>query len=109
MFVFKVDVLINSVGVSLNLRNGIVSQKLVEKAGKSVQDECKENYKNGINIGEIAITSKGDMICQQIFHVALYTNFVCDGNISTEVSLFGVSFNLTNIISTQANRPTIKV
>ncbi|CAG2222956.1 PARP10_14_15 [Mytilus edulis] len=81
----KVDVLINSVGVSLNLRNGIVSQKLVEKAGKSVQDKCKENYKNGINIGDIAITSAGHMICQKIFHVALYINFVCDGNISTEI------------------------
>lgn len=109
MFVFKVDVLINSVGVSLNLRNGIVSQKLVEKAGKSVQDECKKKYKNGINIGDIAITSAGHMICQKIFHVALYTYWVCDGNISTEVSLFGVSLNLTNIISTQVNRQTIKV
>ncbi|CAC5395812.1 unnamed protein product [Mytilus coruscus] len=81
----KVDVLINSVGVSLDLSNGIVSAKLVKIAGKSVQDECYVKYKNGINIGDIAITSPGNMICKEIFHVALYTYWVCDGNISAEI------------------------
>ncbi|CAC5395808.1 PARP10_14_15 [Mytilus coruscus] len=81
----KVDILINSVGASLDLSNGIVSEKLVKIAGKSVQDECYKKYKNGINIGDIAITSPGNMKCKRIFHVALYRYWVFDGNISAEI------------------------
>ncbi|XP_063410544.1 uncharacterized protein LOC134693634 [Mytilus trossulus] len=80
-----VDVIINSVGVSLNLSNGIVSKQLVKEACKSIQEECKRNYKNGINIGGIAITSAGDKCFKWIFHVALYTYWVNDGNISAEI------------------------
>ncbi|XP_052083507.1 uncharacterized protein LOC127720795 [Mytilus californianus] len=81
----KVDVLVNSVGALLDLSNGIVSKKLLKIAGNVVQDECNKTYKKGINIGEIAITSPGNMKCKKIFHVALYVYWVSDGNISVEI------------------------
>lgn len=79
-----------------------MSKQLVKEAGKSVQEECKTMYKNGINIGDIAITSGWDLVFTWIFHVALYTYWINDGNISAEVSLFSISFNLTNMIETKA-------
>lgn len=62
-----------------------MSKKLVKMAGDIVQNECKKKYKEGINIGDIAITSPGNMKCRTIFHVALYKYWVFDGNISIEV------------------------
>lgn len=78
-----------------------MSKQLVKEAGKSVQEECRKFYKNGINIGDIAITSAGDKIFKWIFHVALYTYWVNDGNISAEVSLLSIAHNLNNMIGTR--------
>lgn len=95
IIIFQVDVIVNSVGADLNLQNGIVSKKLVDKAGTTIQDECNAKYKDdGINIGEIAVTNAGKLQCQKIFHVALYTRFVSNGSLSIEVHIF---VNFSNI------------
>jgi O-acetyl-ADP-ribose deacetylase (regulator of RNase III) len=44
---------------------------LLSAAGDVIQAECEQNYPNGIQDGEIAITSGGQLSCKAIYHGAL--------------------------------------
>jgi O-acetyl-ADP-ribose deacetylase (regulator of RNase III) len=57
----QVDVIVNSVSANLDLQKGFVSKELVEKAGDTIQKECINQHKEGIDIGNIAVTSAGNL------------------------------------------------
>lgn len=65
------DVIVNSSHRSLDLSKGRASKALLEAAGDGIQTECRTNYPNGIQDGEIAITSGGQLLCKAIYHGAL--------------------------------------
>ncbi|XP_061184934.1 uncharacterized protein LOC133192948 [Saccostrea echinata] len=67
----QVDVIVNSNGSDLDLSKGRASKALLSAAGFGIQVECQQNYPNGIQDGEIAITSGGQLSCQAIYHGAL--------------------------------------
>lgn len=66
----QVDVIVNSSNSSLDLKKGRASKALLGAAGDVIQTEC-EKYPNGIQDGEIAITSGGQLSCKAIYHGAL--------------------------------------
>lgn len=67
-----VDVIVNSSSPNLKLDNRPgLSQSLLEVAGQSLQDDCDENYPNGIKPGEVAITDGYNLKCQKVFHGTL--------------------------------------
>lgn len=66
----QVDVIVNSSNSSLDLKKGRASKVLLGAAGDVIQTEC-EKYPNGIQDGEIAITSGGQLSCKAIYHGAL--------------------------------------
>ncbi|XP_041355431.1 protein mono-ADP-ribosyltransferase PARP14-like [Gigantopelta aegis] len=68
---FKVDVIVNSTGNRLNLSEGPISKIILEAAGSSIQEECKNNYPNGIESWGVAVTSGGNITCKQIYHICL--------------------------------------
>ena len=82
----QVDVIVNSVSASLDLQKGFVSKELVKKAGNTIQKECNDQHEEGIDIGCIAVTSAGNLKNhKKIFHVALYTSWIFNGNLSIQV------------------------
>ena len=90
----QVDVIVNSVSANLDLQKGFVSKELVEKAGDTIQKECINQHKEGIDIGNIAVTSAGNLKNHQnIFHVALYTSWIFNGNLSIQVNYCEIIFN----------------
>lgn len=62
---------------SLDLSRGRASKALLDAAGDGIQTECRTNYPNGIEDGEIAITSGGQLSCKAIYHGAL-SKYTCD-------------------------------
>ncbi|KAJ8316992.1 hypothetical protein KUTeg_004896 [Tegillarca granosa] len=52
----KVDVIVCSTAPGLDLNSGQSSKALLEAGGKTLQDECIDNYGDGIDCGEVAIT-----------------------------------------------------
>ncbi|XP_061194487.1 protein mono-ADP-ribosyltransferase PARP14-like [Saccostrea echinata] len=67
----KVDVIVNTTSKDLKLGNGAVSASLLKAAGSSIQQECDQNYPRGIQHGDIAVTSGGNLSCQFICHGSL--------------------------------------
>lgn len=68
----KVDVIVNTVSPKLELRHGFLSHSILTSAGHTIQQECNLKYKKGIQHGEIAITSAGNLHEHKyIFHCAL--------------------------------------
>ncbi|XP_021355423.1 uncharacterized protein LOC110451630 [Mizuhopecten yessoensis] len=68
----KVDILVNTTNTKLDLDCGFVSKTMLLKAGQSIQKECNDHYKDGINIGDITWTSAGNFSdVKRIFHVVL--------------------------------------
>jgi hypothetical protein len=77
---------VNSVCANLDLQKRFVSKELVKKAGDTIQKESYDQHKEGINIGDIAVTSAGNLKNhKKIFHVALYTRWIFNGNLSIQV------------------------
>ncbi|KAL4231447.1 Poly (ADP-ribose) polymerase [Mactra antiquata] len=67
----KVDVIIDSTSMELDLKKGALSNALLRAGGDVIQDECNQNYPNGISPGEVAVTSGGNLACTYIFHIAI--------------------------------------
>ncbi|XP_025093181.1 uncharacterized protein LOC112563487 isoform X3 [Pomacea canaliculata] len=65
------DVLVNSASASLHLNHGQVSTALLTVGGDTIQAECTQQYPQGIQPGELAITSGGKLFCKNIFHCCL--------------------------------------
>ncbi|XP_071159744.1 protein mono-ADP-ribosyltransferase PARP15-like [Mytilus edulis] len=65
------DVIVTGSVPSLELNKARTSKLLLDKAGDSIQDECKEKYPSGITFSDVAITGPGRLDCQHIFHVTI--------------------------------------
>jgi len=61
-------VIVNSTNTKLQLHKGSLSSTLSKAAGPTLQQECKDNYPQGIKNGDIAITSGGNLKCQHVYH-----------------------------------------
>ena len=69
----------------MNLNCGAVSKLIYECAGSEIQDECRQNYPNGIKPGEIAMTSAGKFdFAKYLFHITClpFSNLVDSGRVS---------------------------
>lgn len=63
--------IVNTTSKDLKLGNGAVSASLLKAGGNILQQECDQNHPNGIQHGEIAVTSGGNLSCQFICHGSL--------------------------------------
>lgn len=61
----------NTTSKDLKLGNGAVSASLLKAGGPILQQECDQNYPQGIQHGDIAVTSGGNLYCQSICHGSL--------------------------------------
>ena len=68
---FQADVLVDSTASSLQLKYGGLSESLLEMAGPEMQDECDNNYPNGIKLGEVAVTGGYGLKCKKVYHGTL--------------------------------------
>ncbi|XP_071133739.1 protein mono-ADP-ribosyltransferase PARP14-like [Mytilus edulis] len=67
----KVDVIVNSTSRDLNLGGGMLSKSVLKAGGQGLQNECTQNYPNGIKEGEVAITTGGKLSCKNVLHGCL--------------------------------------
>ncbi|OPL33588.1 hypothetical protein AM593_08322, partial [Mytilus galloprovincialis] len=67
----KVGAIVNTTSKELKLDHGAVSASLLKNGGPSLQQECSQNYPNGINYGDIAVTSGGNLKCKIVCHGCL--------------------------------------
>ena len=65
--------IVNRIRGDLNLSGGPVSKALLQAAGASLQDECNKYQQEygELVIGDILVTSGGELSCQYVFHVNL--------------------------------------
>ncbi|XP_053399094.1 protein mono-ADP-ribosyltransferase PARP14-like isoform X2 [Mercenaria mercenaria] len=68
---FHADVIVNNTKQDLQLRNGGMSEAILEEAGPQLQEECDESYPNGIRVGEIAVTGGYGLNSRKVYHGAL--------------------------------------
>ena len=69
--IIQVDVIVNTTGKNLDLRNGAVSASLLRAGGDALQQDLTQNYPKGLGDGEIAISVGGKLHCFNIFHGSL--------------------------------------
>ncbi|KAK6178600.1 hypothetical protein SNE40_013353 [Patella caerulea] len=67
----QIDVIVNSTSSRLKLSDGAVSGSILREGGQTIQDECNQKYRKGINPGDIAETGPGRLKCKKIFHTCL--------------------------------------
>ena len=68
--ILQVDVIVNSTTTSLDLDNGALSASILEVGGNTLQEECKKVAPEGIKLGEVVVTSGGQLPCQFVVHGA---------------------------------------
>jgi hypothetical protein len=62
---------VSSTRNELNLASGNLSKEFYKAAGSGILAECRAKYPNGINFGQIAVTSSGRMNnCKRIYHAS---------------------------------------
>lgn len=67
----KADVIVNSVGQKLNLSIGSISKSLLKEAGNGLQMEINSKYPKGLDLWNMASTKGHNLLCENIFHLAL--------------------------------------
>ncbi|KAK7008832.1 poly [ADP-ribose] polymerase 14, partial [Biomphalaria glabrata] len=65
------DVIVNTVDNNLELRKGMLSRNILKEAGDLIQIELKSRYPKGIKVGEVAISSGGNLQCKHILHACI--------------------------------------
>ena len=94
------DVIVVSCRPSLELIKARTTKLLLDSAGESIQDECKEQYPSGITFGDVAVIGPGKLDCQHIFLVTIqkYGNpadiknlEICIQNCLAEASKLGMT------------------
>lgn len=66
---FDADIIVNSAPSNMKLNTaGKVSSIILERAGEAIQEECDERFPNGIQNGEVAITSGYKLPYSLVFH-----------------------------------------
>lgn len=69
-FVFKTDVVVNSISSDLMLNREPLSRALLEKAGPKLQEELNTTgQRMSINVGTVLQTSGCNLHCQRVLHV----------------------------------------
>ncbi|KAJ8317330.1 hypothetical protein KUTeg_005234 [Tegillarca granosa] len=61
------DVIVCGTSHALNLTSGKASNNLLHVAGQNLQKECKKNYPEGIEPGQIAAVKGGNLKCQEVY------------------------------------------
>ena len=69
----QVSAIVNIPGRQLQLSSSAVSKSLVKIGGRTLQQECARNAPNGIEFGEIVLTSGGNLQCDYVVHGACCT------------------------------------
>ena len=87
LFNIQVDIIVNTTGKNLDLRNGAVSASLLRAGGDSLQQELNKNYPKGLSDEEIAISSGGNLKCRNVLHGSLMN--WDGGNKAVQVIAFG--------------------
>ncbi|CAG2248583.1 unnamed protein product [Mytilus edulis] len=67
----KVDAIVNTTSKDLQLGKGTVSASLLNHGGSDLQKECSKKYPNGVNYGEVAVTSGAKLQSKIVCHVSL--------------------------------------
>ncbi|XP_061184932.1 protein mono-ADP-ribosyltransferase PARP15-like [Saccostrea echinata] len=67
----QADVLVCSGPKDLQLSNGGLSKALLRVAGREMQDELNQNYYNGVEYGDIAVSEGHKLQCKFVYHGAL--------------------------------------
>ncbi|GFO06938.1 poly [ADP-ribose] polymerase [Plakobranchus ocellatus] len=68
---WRTDAIVIAVDKSLDLKKGVLAKLILRFGGDTIQQELNNNYPNGLQIGESAQTSGGNLKCGHIFFVAL--------------------------------------
>ncbi|TRZ02744.1 hypothetical protein DNTS_005427 [Danionella cerebrum] len=91
----KTDVIVSSTNNQFTLKAG-VSKAILDKAGPTVEDECKQN---GSKANGVLMTQAGNLQCKRIIHIAAQSNAallqkyvtkaleMCDGQKLTSIAL----------------------
>ncbi|XP_065107600.1 protein mono-ADP-ribosyltransferase PARP9 [Paramisgurnus dabryanus] len=64
----KVDVIVNTVGDNLDLSGGLISQAILKKAGRKIQDEIYGKKRRHIAKGDVFETRGYKLNCAQVYH-----------------------------------------
>ena len=75
----------NSTNISLALNEGHVSNLILKHGGEEIQDDLTTGYKDGIGIGDVAVSIPGKLKCFYIIHCVLL-KWIATGNLSCKVS-----------------------
>ncbi|XP_052078750.1 uncharacterized protein LOC127716566 isoform X3 [Mytilus californianus] len=68
----ETDVIVNTTNAQLDLGNAGQCSKVISTAGgSSIQAECKLNYPRPLTLGDVAVTTSGDLKSSKVFHVYL--------------------------------------
>lgn len=62
-----------------------MSNLILRHGGKEIQDDLNAQYKEGIGIGDVAVSIPGKLKCFNIIHCVLL-NWIATGNLSCKVS-----------------------
>lgn len=92
----QVDVIVCSTASGLDLNAGQSSKALLEAGGKTLQDDCENNYGGGIDCGEIAVVGPGKLSCKKVYFGCLpkhstdpkVAEKVCNGHYTNTVRLW---------------------
>lgn len=47
---------------------GAISRTLLKAGGDIIERECKKKYRDGIKPGEVAVTTRGALACNELYH-----------------------------------------
>ena len=65
------DAIVNIVDKTLDLKRGTISATLLSNGGDELQQELKTKCPNGLEFGQIAVTSGKKLACQFVIHSRL--------------------------------------
>ena len=71
VMLLQVDVIVNSTNTNLDLKVGTLSRSLLKVGGETILQELQRKYSDGIKLGEIAVSTGGNLLCNEIFHGVL--------------------------------------
>ncbi|KAL4240940.1 Poly (ADP-ribose) polymerase [Mactra antiquata] len=92
----KVDALLCSVSSDMSLTRSAICKSLVQDGGPSLQNECKQKYKNELSVGKVVDISAGKLPCKTIFLTVLPTYSEASAEQSL-ISTLQTVFQLANL------------
>ncbi|KAL3880949.1 hypothetical protein ACJMK2_033151 [Sinanodonta woodiana] len=68
---WRADVLVSSCSSDLDLSNGGLANRLLQKAGSQLQKECNLKYPDGIRKGKVAVANGYNLHCKKVYFGSL--------------------------------------